>query len=161
MARTWIVVDDAATHCGTVIRAATRMATVAAFALATAACGHARPAVDIAQSSRIIEVSRSEYSGPPGDALEVACGAWRLSDRQVATFFKLSRRYEESPYAAFYQVPCSISGKIEAEGKAWDFVIGGGGTATWSHDSETRYFGCGVRACESLVLMPTDFMGPP
>ena len=75
-------------------------------------------------------------------------------------FFELSERYAESPYSAFYQVPCSISGKIEVEGKTWNFVIGGGGAASWSRGNEIRYFGCSAQACGPLVLMPTDLMDP-
>lgn len=142
-------------------RFAYRSALVAgAFVLAGTACSHASRTVDGAKGPRIVAVAGAEYSGPSGDALETACRNWRLSDRDVARFFELSERYEESPYSAFYQVPCSISGRIEAEGEAWEFVIDGGGTAIWSHENETRYFGCSAQACESLVLMPTDLMNP-
>lgn len=133
---------------------------MAGIILAGVSCGHARPAGESLQSQEIIEVADAEYVGPPGDPLEAACRDWRLSARQVATFFQLGQRYEQRPYAAFYQVPCSISGKLRAEGKTWDFVIGGGGTAIWTHGEEERHFGCSADACEPLVLLPTDLMGP-
>lgn len=109
---------------------------------------------------RVVDVNGPRYGGDEELPLETVCRNWRLSDHEVATFFLLSEQYEESPYSSFYQVPCSISGALEADGKAWDFVIGGGGTATWSDGNETRYFGCSAQACEPLVLMPTDLMDP-
>jgi len=131
-----------------------------AVVLACSGCSLALSTAGGAETPRIIEVAAAEYSGPSGDALESACRNWHLTDRQVATFFELGEAYEQSPYSAFYQLPCSISGKLEADGKAWNFVIDGGGTATWSHGNETRYFGCSAKACEPLVLMLTDFMDP-
>ncbi|MDN5780466.1 MAG: hypothetical protein L0H23_00345 [Luteimonas sp.] len=125
-----------------------------------AGIGHPGPADETPGPLRVVDVEAPRHGGAEGSPLESACRNWRLSDRDVARFFELSETYAQSPYSAFYQVPCSISGKIEAEGKAWDFVIDGGGTATWSHGNETRYFGCSAKACEPLVLMPTDLMDP-
>jgi len=109
---------------------------------------------------RIVDAGLSRYDGAAGDPLETACRRWRLSAQQVAEFFRLSREYEEPPYSAFYQLPCSISGKLRSEGTTWHFVIGGGGTATWSKGGQTRYFGCSADACEPLVLLPADGMDP-
>lgn len=78
----------------------------------------------------------------------------------MGNFFRLSERYDESPYSQFYQLPCSISGELQAEGKTWQFTINGGATATWNHQGVTRYWGCSAKACEALVLMPTDMMNP-
>ena len=72
----------------------------------------------------------------------------------------LSERYEESPYGRFYQVPCSIPGELEAQGRAWNFQINGGATATWRSGDETRYWGCSDAQCADLVLLETDLMAP-
>ncbi|MGY0610784.1 hypothetical protein [Luteimonas sp. A501] len=136
---------------------------VAALALAGASCGHALPENEStrpSQSPEVIEVADAEYTGAAGDPLEAACGEWQLSGRQVVEFFQLSRQYGQSPYSEFYQLPCSISGKLRSEGATWDFVIGGGGTATWSHGGQTRHFGCSAEACAPLVLLHTDLMDP-
>lgn len=108
----------------------------------------------------VTKVTPARYEGPVGDAMEQACGDWRLTAQQVERFFQISNRYKESPYSRFYQVPCAITGELEAEGQAWKFTINGGATATWQRNGATRYWGCSAKACEPLVLMPTDFMNP-
>ncbi|MGH8074049.1 MAG: hypothetical protein ACREO4_08250 [Lysobacter sp.] len=85
---------------------------------------------------------------------------WHLGQSQAERFFEISERYEESPYNAFYQVPCSISGELEAEGRSWTFQINGGATAAWTSGDEVRYWGCSDNECEALVLLPTDLMDP-
>jgi len=135
---------------------------VAAF---SSGCTTPDPGVGVSGAPRnaevqVVEVHESRYRGVDGDPLETACRDWRLSEDQVAEFFRLSQRYEQSPYAGFYQLPCSISGRLRSEGVAWDFTIGGGATATWSHDGQTRYFGCSADACGPLVLLPADDMDP-
>ncbi|GAA3914464.1 hypothetical protein [Luteimonas lutimaris] len=115
---------------------------------------------NIPERVRIIDVGEPRYGGEPGDPLEAACHEWRLSAQQVAEFFRLGQQYEQPPYAGFYQLPCSISGKLRSEGVTWDFTIGGGGTATWSNGGQARHFGCSVEACEPLVLLPADGMDP-
>lgn len=137
---------------------------VVALALAGASCGHAQ-STDGAQppasaSPEVIEVAAADYTGEAGDPLETACRDWRLTRAQVAEFFRLGQQYEQPPYAGFYQLPCSISGKLRSEGVTWDFTIGGGGMATWSSGGQTRHFGCSVDACEPLVLLPADGMDP-
>lgn len=109
---------------------------------------------------RVTDIAPPHYHGAPGDALQDACQAWRLSARQVERFVQLSEPYQSNPYSAFYQLPCFVSGELQAEGKTWAFEINGGATATWRADGETRYWGCSVEECESLVLMPTDSMNP-
>lgn len=85
---------------------------------------------------------------------------WHLAPSQAERFFKISERYEESPYEAFYQVPCSISGELQVERSSWDFQINGGATAIWTSGDETRYWGCSDEQCADLVLLPTDLMDP-
>lgn len=95
-----------------------------------------------------------------GGSEEAACMEWRLVPTQVERFFKLSDRYEESPYSAFYHVPCSISGELQAEGHSWSFQINGGATAIWTSGEETRYWGCSDEQCADLVIFATDLMDP-
>lgn len=136
-----------------------------AFALAGASCGHAQSAnrgeAGASTAIEVLEVAPAEYGGAAGDPLEAACRAWRLSTTQVVSFFRLSQRYDQAPYGAFYQVPCAVSGRLASEGETWDFVIGGGGTATWTRAGQVRHFGCSAQACAPLVLLPADSMDPP
>ena len=90
----------------------------------------------------------------------MAFSAWHLDKAQVAQFFASSRRYQESMPHAFYDLPCTISGTLTADGKRWGFTINAGGTAVWRNGSEQRYWGCNVTACETLVLLTSDGMDP-
>lgn len=119
-------------------------------------CSPVSPAHDDGDAR--IKVESARYTGNPGDQIETACGEWSLTPEQVRAFFELSSRYEEYPYSEFYQVPCTISGEISAEGHVWRFEINGGGTATWSSDSQARYWGCSAEQCEPLVLLLSDGM---
>lgn len=103
-------------------------------------------------------VDKVRYSGAPNDPLQAACRRWTLTPLQVERFFAISQRYSDSPYGSFYQLPCSISGKILAEQRAWEFDINGGGTATWVSGNEVRYWGCSAKECEPLILLLTDGM---
>ncbi|MEZ0471143.1 hypothetical protein [Luteimonas salinilitoris] len=134
----------------------------AAASLLASACGSQLSAVQSGDGAamRVVRVDPSEYQGEAGDPLEDACRGWKLTNGQVERFFRLSDRYDDNPYGEFYQVPCSISGEIEADGKTWQFVIGGGATATWHRDGETMEWGCRVTECGPLVLLPYDGMDP-
>lgn len=125
-----------------------------------AACQPASPHQSSDQAARVIHVAAPQYEGSIGGSEEAACLGWRLGPSQVERFFKLSERYEESPYAAFYQVPCSISGELEADARSWTFQINGGATAVWTSGDETRYWGCSDEQCADLVLIATDLMDP-
>lgn len=135
---------------------------VAATSLSLLSCSSAPPPglAIVDAGPQVISVALPRYDGPPGDALQDACQAWELSAQQVERFFQLSEPYSSNPYSGFYQLPCSVSGELQAEGKAWTFEINGGGTATWRAKEETRYWGCSVEECGPLVLMPTDSMNP-
>lgn len=111
-------------------------------------------------SLRVVDVEPAEYRDAAGHSLEEACRTWRLSPSQVQAFFHLADAYEDRPYDRFYQVGCSISGRLRAEGRDWRFAINGGGIATWENDSTIRHFGCSARECETLLLLPTDGMDP-
>lgn len=124
-------------------------------------CSSAHPpgAREAGGNVHVMNVASPHYVGGKGDALQEACLDWHLSASQITRFFQLSESYQSNPYSSYYQVPCSISGELRAEAKIWTFKINGGGTATWHADGEARHWGCRVKACEQLVLLPTDSMG--
>jgi hypothetical protein len=92
--------------------------------------------------------------------LEPTCKAWNLSKQQVASFFAASREYPDGTHDAFYWLPCSIKGRLSAQGKEWDFEINAAATATWRSGETIRQWGCDAKACESLVLMMPDGNNP-
>jgi hypothetical protein len=126
-----------------------------------AAC---KPASDAKPSLVVKEVSSSKFHAPEDvrrdEALVAECAKWRLTKEQVQRFFQISRSSQDSFYSEFNQLPCSIEGVVEAEGKTWEFTINAGATAVWKSGAEVRYFGCSAPACESLVLLMPDGMEP-
>lgn len=129
-------------------------------AMTLAACQSASPRPPSDQEVRVTRVAASQYEGVAGGSEKAACDGWHLGTLQIEQFFKLSEQYEESPYDAFYQVPCSISGELQAEGRSWDFQINGGATAIWVSGEDTRYWGCSDEQCANLVILATDRMDP-
>ncbi|MDH5823549.1 hypothetical protein QFW77_11185 [Luteimonas sp. RD2P54] len=126
----------------------------------TAACAGVPAGTPGDGALRVTDVAPAEYHGAAGHPLEEACRTWGLSPSQVQAFFRFADAYEDRPYQRFYQVGCSISGHLQAEGRDWRFAINGGGVATWQDGSTTRHFGCSAKECETLVLLPTDGMEP-
>jgi hypothetical protein len=60
-----------------------------------------------------------------------------------------------------YALPCTISGQLRAQDKAWTYRINAASTATWTSADLVRTFGCSANACKSLVLMmPDNNAGP-
>jgi hypothetical protein len=110
------------------------------------------------------EVRPSKFQASEGggkdEALVAECAKWKLTKQQAQRFFQISTSYKDSPYSEFYQLPCSIEGVVEAEGKTWEFTINAGATAVWRKGKDVRYFGCSAPACEPLVLMMPDGMEP-
>ena len=104
-------------------------------------------------------VEAPRYHGRGGGEAE-ACKAWRLDVADVEQLFQLSEHYDSNPYHLYYQVSCAITGQLFWDGRSWDFAIDGGGTATWTNGSETRYLGCAAPACEPYVMLLTDMMSP-
>ncbi|MFL5357753.1 hypothetical protein [Archangium sp.] len=98
--------------------------------------------------------------GGKDEALIAECAKWKLTKEQARRFFQISNSYKENPYSEFYQLPCSIEGVVQAEGRTWEFTINAGATAVWRSGKEVRYFGCSAPACEPLVLMMPDGMEP-
>ncbi|WNG27871.1 hypothetical protein F0U62_30565 [Cystobacter fuscus] len=103
---------------------------------------------------------KAREGGSKDEALLAECAKWKLTKEQALRFFQISTSYEENPYSEFYQLPCSIEGVVEAEGKTWEFTINAGATAVLKSGKEVRYFGCSAPACEPLVLMMPDGMEP-
>ncbi|GHH61339.1 hypothetical protein GCM10009090_37750 [[Pseudomonas] boreopolis] len=106
----------------------------------------------------VLEVDAPSYTGREGDSLREACSGWSLSKNDVKRFFQSSNSYRDSPYGEFYQVDCSITGRLRADGRVWDYEINGGGTARWKAEGEVRHWGCEASECRSLVLLPPDAM---
>lgn len=106
----------------------------------------------------VLKVDPVEVSADNDKALLDACRSWSLDKVQVAEFFSLAQEYEISPYAIYYQTPCSIAGELKSGGEVWKYWINGGATAVWIKGDVTRYWGCSKPECEKLVLLPTDFM---
>lgn len=114
-----------------------------------------------ATSIEVIELVPSRYD-PPGEshprAGEAAtCRAWTLDAREAAEFFRLSRPLAEGELHDFDWLPCSISGRLRAEGREWTFEINAGATSIWRGDGETRLLGCDRDGCgQYVILAPTD-----
>ncbi|WP_460758955.1 hypothetical protein [Lysobacter fragariae] len=89
-----------------------------------------------------------------------ACSAWRFSKAQVERFFASSREEPEGKAHEFYDLPCTISGTLTAEGRRWDFTINAASTALWRNGGDERYWGCRAKACESMVLLMPDDLDP-
>jgi len=125
-----------------------------------AACAHAPPGGEAAIA--VLRVDAARFDDPQGrePALRDACAAWRLSERQVAAFFAAGREYPDGTHDAFYWLPCSIKGRLRAQGREWDFEINAAATATWSDGATVRRWGCTAKACEPLVLLMPDEHGP-
>lgn len=121
---------------------------MAAFAISAAA----QPSIEV------LSVNPVEVTADTDKSLLEACRSWSLSKAQVTEFFRLAQEYEISPYASYYQTPCSITGELKSNGEVWSYRINGGATAQWMRGDITRYWGCSKPECEKLVLLPTDFM---
>lgn len=109
-------------------------------------------------------VGPASYKPAPGStpdaALEASCKAWKLDAAGVARFFAASREYPDGTHDAFYWLPCTISGTLQAQGKTWHYQINAAATATWTSGETTRTYGCTDAACTPLVLlMPDDHSG--
>lgn len=91
-----------------------------------------------------------------GNGFPDACKSWQLSPEQVAQFFAAATEYTELPHRSFEQLPCEIAGTLSSEEKSWHYRINAAGTASWTGDGTTRYFGCSAPACQPLVLLMPD-----
>ena len=57
---------------------------------------------------------------------------------------------------SFDHLPCEITGTLTADGQRWHYRINAAGTATWTAEGTTRYFGCSATTCSPLVLSMPD-----
>jgi len=128
-----------------------------ALALATfaAACATAPPAAPAGTAVEVLRIESAAFDDPAGRdaALRPACMAWRLDQRQAAAFFAASHELAEGEYHDFYWLPCTIGGRLRAEGREWSFSINAAGTAVWRDGDTVRQWGCSAPACEPLVLL--------
>lgn len=83
------------------------------------------------------------------------CKAWSLGKAQAESFFRLSKPLAEGELHGYDWLPCSIKGRLRAEGRTWDFEINAAATSTWRSGDDVRQLGCAQAACEPfVVLMP-------
>lgn len=127
-----------------------------------AACSPPRRAAEAADAIVVTRIDPAAYD-PAGkdEAMRAACAKWTLDAKQATKFFRASREYPEGTHDAFYWLPCSIKGRLRAQGREWDFEINAAATATWIDGDTARRWGCTDKACEPLVLlMPDGNEGP-
>lgn len=110
----------------------------------------------------VLEISPARYQ--PTDASRAsqaeadACGAWSLDHQQAEAFFGLSEQLPEGRLHDFHWLPCSINGRLQAEGREWAFEINGAGTSTWRSGDDVRLLGCARSACEPLVILMPEIV---
>jgi hypothetical protein len=75
-----------------------------------------------------------------------------LSKAQAESFFKLSKTLPDGAGHEYDVLPCTIKGRLRAEGREWEFEINAGARSTWRDKDDIRKFGCADKACEPLVL---------
>lgn len=76
-----------------------------------------------------------------------------LDKRQAEQLFALSHELAEGELHDFDWLPCSITGRVETDGRTWDFKINAAGTSLWHSGNQSRMLGCKHAACEPLVIM--------
>lgn len=121
------------------------------------ACSSSPPAPRAEASGvSVLEISPSRYdpAGARGDgpALAADCRRWSLTPQQAETFFALSRPIPDGAGQEFDALPCTINGRLRAEGREWTFRINAAATAVWIEDKAVRRWGCADPACAPLVL---------
>lgn len=150
------------------IKRIARAACGVAAVFALLACGttpHATTDATRPGTLRITEIqaARMQDSNDPAperESLARACKAWRLSEADAARFFALAQEYPDGLGDAYYWLPCSIKGRLIADGRAWEFEINAAATATWRDGETYRRWGCSARACAPLALLMPDGNGP-
>lgn len=111
------------------------------------------PAMDIT----VLQVGAAAYQPSPGSTPSAsdaaACQAWSLDAQETGSFLALSTVLPEGALHDFSWLPCTISGRMQAEGREWAFEINAAGTSIWRAGDETRLMGCRQRACEPFVIL--------
>lgn len=87
---------------------------------------------------------------------EAMCKAWTLDKAQAESFFRLSKPLREGERHDYDWLPCSIKGRLRANGRDWDFEINAAGTSTWIDGEQALSFGCSQAQCEPLVILMPD-----
>lgn len=152
----------------TPIKRIARASCIAAAVFALLACSTAPHATTDARppgTLRITDIQApqlqdSNDSAPERESLARACKAWRLSEADAARFFALAQEYPDGMGDTYYWLPCSIKGRLVADGRAWEFEINAAATATWRDGDSYRRWGCSARACAALALLMPDGNGP-
>lgn len=123
----------------------------------------ARPA-SAAPDITVLEISKPVYLPAQGSRAlageQAMCSAWSLDAGEAASFLRLSKPLGEGELHDFDWLPCSIKGRVQAEGVVWDFEINAAGTSTWSSGDEVRLLGCSQAACEPFVILMPGSTGP-
>lgn len=65
---------------------------------------------------------------------------WKMSPEDVERFFNTSLSFKETHYNVFDIYPCSISGKVQLDGKIWNFNINESGWTELCSESEKNIF---------------------
>lgn len=116
----------------------------------------ARPA-SAASDVTVLEIAKPVYLPAQGNRAstdeQAMCSAWSLDAGEAASFFRLSEPLGEGELHDFDWLPCSIKGRVQAEGVVWDFEINAAGTSTWRSGDEARLLGCPQAACEPFVIL--------
>lgn len=111
----------------------------------------------------VLEISKAVYQPAQGAARlakeEAMCSAWSLDKAQAASFFGLSRELREGELHDFDWLPCTIKGRVRAQGRIWEFEINAAGTSIWRNGEQARMLGCAQAACEPFVLLMPDVGG--
>jgi hypothetical protein len=108
----------------------------------------------------VLEIAPSHYdpTGARGDgpALAADCRQWSLTRRQAELYFRLGKPITMIEAHEYDTLPCTISGKLRADGRIWNFEINAGATAIWRSGTDLRMFGCADPACAPLVRSMPD-----
>lgn len=135
-----------------------RAALATALSLLAAGCAHAPQGATPGSAIEVLQVDAAVLDDSAGRdaALRAACRGWRLSKRQVAAFFAAAHALREGERHDFYWLPCTIGGRLRADGREWTFSIDAAATALWRDGGTVREWGCDAPACEPLVLLMPD-----
>ncbi|MDR6675257.1 hypothetical protein [Xanthomonas sp. 1678] len=111
----------------------------------------------------VLEIAKAVYQPAPGAARlageQAMCSAWSLDRKQAESFFGLSKELGEGELHDFDWLPCSIKGRVQAQGRVWEFEINAAGTSTWRNGDQARMLGCSQAACEPFVVLMPDASG--
>lgn len=122
-------------------------------------CSHVSPRHDSTRyrDVQVLEIAATalDSSASMQDGAEEYCKTWHLTAQQAELFFALSKEVDARTYHHTYDTsPCKIDGRVKSGGRVWQFTINGAAKARWVDGETTRYLGCELEACASLVMDP-------